>query len=114
MATIGASVAIVGNVMLGPRVGKGIRITHPAPDEVAGARRLAERIASERDRGLQYVDTLLDQLCRDVGLDPWEAWRRPRHDRRAAKLAETVAQVRADLDRVRDRVGRWAPRRVTL
>lgn len=58
---------------------------------------LREHYALEREIGLEHVTHELDRLCTSTGLDPWDAWRRPRHDERAAKVHAYGEQIRADL-----------------
>lgn len=68
------------------------------------ARREAERdewlrtwVADQRMIGLDDVTRQLDRLCLDLGLDPYVAWRRPRANERAAKLAAMTSSIRRDL-----------------
>lgn len=68
-----------------------------AKRELKRDERLRARIADERDRGLQYVDTLLDTMARSAGLDPYLAWRRPRANERAERLADMTLTIRRDL-----------------
>lgn len=49
---------------------------------------MTEPALTERKKALGFLEDLLDRMCRDVGLDPELAWRRPRlEERDRAKLA---------------------------
>lgn len=107
----GQRVTITDNVMYG-KTGPGITLPR-RPSGGMDEAWLRRRIAQEQHRGQIQVEALLDQLCRNVGLNPWEAWRKPRHLRRMESLEATTRQLRADLARVRranrprDARGRW-------
>lgn len=75
----------------------------------------AIRVAAERERAQAYahLSTELDRMCRDVGLDPWEAWRRPRHLERIDAQDRVMLSTRVSASRVlgvrpRDKHGRFA------
>ena len=44
----------------------------PAPS------RFSEVAKRERDKGLEFLADLLDEMCRDLGMDPDEVWRGPK------------------------------------
>lgn len=52
----------------------------PEAMEAASVERYRRRIAHERSSGKAEVSLLLDQMCRDLGLDPMATWRNPRMD----------------------------------
>lgn len=76
-------------VTLGIGAGAFVGAMHEATEEASNLRyRL--RIQYERALGQAHVNELLDQMCRDLGLDPITTWRIPRaqehRDRERARL----------------------------
>lgn len=85
---------------------------HDAAASVSTAR-FRIRVAHERSLGQAYVGTVLDDLCRDFGLDPVQVWRLPRareellagltHPDRATRQAAEAAWLRAAREHQRRR-----------
>lgn len=78
-------------------------------EDLADAR-YHRRLAYERQLGHAQVGALLDGMCRDLGLDPVQAWRLPRSRERRHRrdLASFAAATRAavDLEASLQRAGR--------
>ena len=80
---------------------------------------LDHAVNAARVDGRRWLDRRLDKLCTNNGLDPWQAWRRPRGQERIDQLRASHAAVRqgvsvqsaAFLPRPRrDSRGRFLPR----
>lgn len=52
--------------------------------------RMTEPALTERQKALGFLEDRLDRMCRDVGLDPELAWRRPRLAERDAHALSAV------------------------
>lgn len=61
---------------------------------------ILEAATAARAEAREYLDAELDALCRRLGLEPWEAWRRDRHLERMDAQAAVNRQLRADLAKI--------------
>lgn len=50
--------------------------------------------ANQRDRARRDLEARLDALCTSYGLDPWEAWRRPRAHERLDRALGVIGRRR--------------------
>lgn len=70
-----------------------LRLEEPVWPDGAGVGTFAQEYVDDRDRALQWLSVLLDNLCHDFGLDPDEAWRNARREltRREHRLRDVTA-----------------------
>lgn len=61
---------------------------------------ILEAATAARTQAREHLDAELDRLCRNLGLEPWETWRRHRHLERMDAQAAMHRQLRSDLAKI--------------